>query len=185
VLVYRFDADRGTLTPHDPPFAVTARGAGPRHLAFHPSGRFAYVINELDSTVTVFRYDAAAGVLSEIQTITTLPGGFSGENYPAEVLAHPSGRFLYGSNRGHDSIAIFTIAAETGRLTPAGHQPSGGKGPRNFNIDPSGAWMIAGNQGTNNLILLRIDRERGTLSPTGQELAAPSPICFKMVPIAG
>lgn len=184
LLVYRFDAEQGTLTPHDPPSVSTAPGAGPRHFAFHPSGRFAYLINELDSTVIAFSCDAAAGVLREIQTITTLPGDFSGENYPAEVLVHPSGKFLYGSNRGHESIAIYTIDGQTGRLTPRGHEPSGGKGPRNFNTDPSGAWMIVGNQGSNNVVVLRVDTERGTLSPTGQEFAAPTPICFKMVPVS-
>src|SRR5439155_16858837 len=184
VFVYRFEAARGTLTPHDPPSVATAPGAGPRHFAFHPSGRFAYVINELDSTVISFSYDAAAGVLREIQTITTLPGDFSGEYYPAEVLVHPSGQFLYGSNRGHDSIAIFRIDASTGKLTPAGHQPSGGKSPRNFNIDPSGAWMIVGNQSSDNVLFFRINPQSGALTPTGQTLEAPSPICFKMVPVA-
>jgi 6-phosphogluconolactonase len=182
ILIYRFDAAKGSLTPHDPPSASTAPGAGPRHLAFHPSGRFAYVINELNSTVTAFGYDGAAGILKEIQTITTLPDGFTGENYPAEVVAHPNGRFLYGSNRGHDSIAIYSIDAQTGRLTLGDHQTSGGKGPRNFNIDPSGAWMIVGNQSSNNVLVTRVDAERGTLTPTGQEFATPSPICFKMVP---
>jgi 6-phosphogluconolactonase len=184
ILIYRFDAASGTLTPHDPPSVSTAAGAGPRHLAFHPSGRFTYVINELDSTVTAFSYDPAAGALREIQTITALPSDFAGENYPAEVVAHPSGKFLYGSNRGHDSIVLYTIDTQTGRLTLAGHQPSGGKGPRGFNLDPSGAWMILGNQGSNNVLVMRVDTERGTLTPTGQELAAPTPICFKLVPIA-
>jgi 6-phosphogluconolactonase len=184
IFIYRFDPEKGILTPHNPPAASTAPGAGPRHLAFHPSGRFAYVINELDSTVTAFRYDATAGTLREIQTVTTVPSGFSGENYPAEVLAHPSGRFLYGSNRGHDSIVMYTIDPESGKLTLGGHVSSGGKGPRNFNTDPSGRWMIVGNQSSNNVIVLRIDTERGTLAPTGQEFAAPSPICFRMVPAA-
>jgi 6-phosphogluconolactonase len=184
VLVYRFDSQQGTLAPHEPPSASVAPGAGPRHFAFHPSGRFAYVINELNSTVTAFQYDASAGVLREIQAVTTLPAGFSGENYPAEVLVHPSGRFLYGSNRGHDSIAIYTIDAGTGKLTPAGHAPSGGKWPRNFNIDPSGAWMIIGNQNSDNVLVCRIDPERGTLTPSGKTLEAPAPICFKMTPAA-
>jgi 6-phosphogluconolactonase len=185
VLVYHFDREQGSLTAHDPPSVSVAPGSGPRHFAFHPSGRFAYVINELDSTTTAFSYDAAAGALSEIQTITTLPVDFTGENYPAEVLVHPSGRFLYGSNRGHDSIAIYTIDGQTGRLTPGGHQSSGGKGPRNFNTDPSGAWMIVGNQSSHNVLVMRIDTERGTLTPTGQEFEVPSPICFKMVPASG
>jgi 6-phosphogluconolactonase len=181
MLVYRFDAARGMLSPNEPPFAPVTPGAGPRHFAFHPSGRFAYVINELDSTVTAFSYDPAPGVLREIQVITSLPEGFTGENYPAEVLVHPSGQFLYGSNRGHDSIAVFRIDANTGKLTPVGHQPSGGRGPRNFNIDPTGAWMIVGNQSTDNVLFFRIDPSRGTLTPTGQTLEAPSPICFKFV----
>jgi 6-phosphogluconolactonase len=181
MLVYRFDAARGMLSPNEPPFAPVTPGAGPRHFAFHPSGRFAYVINELDSTVTAFSYDPAAGVLREIQVITSLPEGFTGENYPAEVLVHPSGQFLYGSNRGHDSIAVFRIDANTGKLTPVGHQPSGGRGPRNFNIDPTGAWMIVGNQSTDNVLFFRIDAQSGALTPTGQTLEAPSPICFKFV----
>jgi 6-phosphogluconolactonase len=181
VLVYRFDSQAGTLTPHDPPFARTAAGAGPRHFAFQPSGRFAYVINELDSTVTAFAYDAAAGRLTEIQAITTLPAGFSGENYPAEILVHPSGRFLYGSNRGHDSLAIFRIDGETGKLTPAGHQSTGGKGPRNFNFDPSGRWVVVGNQGTNNVLFFRLDPETGALTRAGRELQCPAPICFRFL----
>jgi 6-phosphogluconolactonase len=181
VLVYRFDAARGTLAPQDPPSIATAPGAGPRHLAFHPSGRWAYVINELNSTVDAFSYDADAGHLQAIQTITTLPDGFTGENHPAEVLVHPSGRFLYGSNRGHDSIVMYAIDPQAGTLTLGGHASSGGKGPRNFNVDASGRWMIVGNQSTNNALVLRVDPERGTLTPTGQELEAPSPICFKLL----
>jgi 6-phosphogluconolactonase len=182
ILIYRFETAQGMLTPHNPPSVATAPGAGPRHFAFHPSGRFAYVINELDSTVVAFRYDPDAGRLSEIQTITTLPDGFTGENYPAEVIVHPSGRFLYGSNRGHESIVLYIIDGQTGRLTLSGHFSSGGKNPRNFNADPSGEWMVVGNQSSNNVVVMRIDSERGTLTPTGQEFEAPSPICFKFVP---
>jgi 6-phosphogluconolactonase len=185
VLVYRFDREKGTLAPHDPPFARVKPGAGPRHFAFRPDGRFAYVINELDSTVTAFGYDAGVpsgpGRLEEIQVVSTLPAGWEGENYPAEVQVHPSGRFLYGSNRGHDSIAVFAIDAASGRLTPAGHTPSGGKWPRNFGMDPSGAWMLVGNQNSDNILLFRIDPERGALTHTGQTLESPAPICFKMV----
>jgi 6-phosphogluconolactonase len=185
ILVYRFDAAKGTLTPNDPPAAATAPGAGPRHFAFHPSGRFAYVINELNSTVTAFRYDAAAGVLHQIQAITTLPQGFTGENYPAEVVVHPSGKFLYGSNRGHDSIAVFGIDSDTGKLTPAGHQSSGGKGPRNFALDPSGTWMLIGNQSTDNVLICSVDAAKGTLTPKAEAFASPVPICFKFVPVTG
>ena len=184
VLAYRFDAAEGLLTPHEPLSASMAAGAGPRHLAFHPSERFLYVINELNSTVTAFRYDAASGVLDELQTVPTLPTGFSEENYPSEALVHPSGKVLYGSNRGHDSIAIFQIG-EDGTLTPAGHQPSGGKWPRNFALDPSGTWMIVGNQDSDNVLFFRVDGESGALTPAGQTLEAPIPICFRMVPVAG
>jgi 6-phosphogluconolactonase len=182
VLVYRFDAARSILVPHEPPSASVKPGAGPRHFAFHPSGRFAYVINELDSTVTAFTYDAEKGLLRELQAVTTLPPGFAGENYPAEVQVHPSGRFLYGSNRGHDSIAIFAVDAASGRLTPAGRAASGGKWPRNFAFDPTGAWMVVGNQNSDNVIVFRVDRDGGTLAPAGPTFAAPAPICFRFVP---
>jgi 6-phosphogluconolactonase len=181
VLVYRFDPEKGSLAPHDPPSSPLKPGAGPRHLAFHPSGRFAYVINELDSTVTAFRWDAGKGTLEKIHTVPTLPDGSAGENYPSEIVVHPSGRFVYGSNRGHDSIAIFAADAETGRLTPKGHQPSGGMWPRNFVIDPSGAWMIVGNQNSDNVLVFRIDPGRGTLSRIGEPFEAPAPICFRFV----
>lgn len=183
VLVYRFDGTKGSLEPNDPPSASTAPGAGPRHFAFHPTGNFGYVINELDSTVTAFSYDAATGVLTEIQAITTLPAEFTGENYPAEVVVDTAGRFLYGSNRGHDSIAIFRIDGASGKLTPVGHQSSGGKGPRNFALDPSGQWMLVGNQSTDNVLIMKVDPDHGTLTPTGQTLETPAPICFRMVPI--
>lgn len=184
VKIYRFDAGAGTLTPHTPAFAATAAGAGPRHFAFHPTGRFAYVINELSSTVTVFRYDAAAGALTAIQALSTVPAGFTGENYTAEVRVHPGGRFLYGSNRGHDSLALFRIDGETGRLTALGHQPTFGKWPRNFTFDPSGEWVIVGNQNTNNIRFFRLHTETGALTPAGRELSCPVPICFRTLPIA-
>lgn len=182
VRVYRFDAGTGSLSPHEPAAARLAPGAGPRHLAFHPSGRFAYVINELDSTLTAFSYDRVAGRLSALQTVNTLPAEFAGENYPSEVAVHPTGSFVYGSNRGHDSIAFFAVDPGTGALRPSGHAPSGGRCPRHFAIDPSGGWMIVGNQNSDNVVLFRIDVETGALLPTGQELDAPAPICFRFVP---
>lgn len=184
VLIYRFDAEAGTLEPHNPPFVALKPGAGPRHLAFHPSGRFAYVINELDSTVTAFSYDGEAGRLTEIQNIPTLPEGFSAENYPSEVLAHPNGYLLYGSNRGHDSLATYRIDPETGCLTLIAYQPSGGGWPRNFNFDSSGRWMIVGNQNSDNLLVFRVDPESGLLAQVGPTLAAPAAICFKLLPTA-
>ena len=181
VLIYRLDAKAATLAPHDPPSVSVAGGSGPRHFAFHPSGRFAYVINEMANTVTAFSYEA--GTLKELQTIGTLPADFSEASYTSEVQVHPSGKFLYGSNRGHDSIAIFAIDQETGRLTAAGHQSTGGKAPRNFGIDPTGAYLLAANQASNNVVVFRIDGETGGLTPTGQEIRVVSPVCVKFLPL--
>jgi 6-phosphogluconolactonase len=181
ILIYRLDRAGGTLLPNDPPSGATPPGAGPRHLAFRPDSRFAYAIDELDSTVTVFRYVAARGSLEFLQSVSSLPRGFHGVNYPAEVVVHPSGKFLYGSNRGHDSIAIFAIDAASGKLRPIGHQPTGGKEPRNFNIDPSGKYLLAANQNSDNVAVFRIDAATGLLHPTGQSVAVPSPVCVVWV----
>ena len=181
ILVYRLDAAKGKLTPNDPPWTRLAPGSGPRHFAFHPSGRYAYVINELNSTVTAFRYDAGQGILRPLQTISTLPEGFDGSSTTAEVQVHPSGKFLYGSNRGHDSIACFAIDAATGKLTCVGHEPTQGKSPRNFGIDPTGSYLLAANQGTDNVVVFRIDTETGRLRPTGQSISVSTPVCVKIV----
>jgi 6-phosphogluconolactonase len=181
VLVYRFDAARGTLTANDPPAAAVAPGAGPRHYAFHPSGKFAYVINEIANTVTAFTYDAARGALKELQTISTLPEGYKETSHTAEVVVHPSGKFLYGSNRGHDSLAIFAIDPATGKLTARGHQPTGGKTPRNFSIEPSGKWLLAENQGSGTIVVLQVDPQTGGLTPSGHKLEVPSPVCVRFV----
>jgi 6-phosphogluconolactonase len=177
LLVYRLDTAKGVLTPHDPPFAKLAPGAGPRHLAFHPSGRFAYVINELNSTVTSFAY--GSGKFETLQTIGTLPQGFEGSNSTAEVLVHPSGKFLYGSNRGHNSIAIFAIDAGTGKLAVVGHEPVRGDWPRSFCIDPTGAFLLTANRRTNNVVVFRIDGKTGRLTATGHEATIPAAICVR------
>lgn len=184
VLVYRYDAATHTLTPNTPPAGAVAPGAGPRHFAFHPSSRFAYVINELDNTVTAFAYDSAKGTLTEIQAISTLPEGFDGTSYTAEVVVHPSGKFLYGSNRGHDSLAVFQIDQETGKLTARGQVPIGGKTPRNFAIDPTGKWVLAGGQGTNNVTVFAVNQESGELTATGQSIDVPSPVCIRFLQIS-
>lgn len=181
LLVYKLDAAKGTLVPNDPPAAAVASGSGPRHFAFHPGGKFAYVINEMASTVTVFGYDAEKGVLTEIHTLSTLPGNFKGTNSTAEVQISPSGKFLYGSNRGHDSIAIFSIDMATGRLTPVGHSSTLGKTPRNFGIDPTGSWLLAANQGSDTVVVFRIDPATGALKPTGATVTVSKPVCVKMV----
>lgn len=177
VLTYRFDPAEGKLWPHDPPAAQVAPGSGPRHLAFHPGGQFAYVINEMGSTITAFAYDAQHGVLREVQTVSTLPPGFRGSNTTAEVRVHPSGRFLYGSNRGHDSIAIFAIDADSGRLGAVAHEPTQGRSPRHFTIDPTGSYLLAANQDSDNLVVFRIDPQTGRLGPTGIKVQIPCPVC--------
>ncbi len=183
VMIYRFDGKAGTLTPNDPPSVALPPGSGPRHLAFHPDGRHAYVINELKSTIAAMDYDPERGALKVVQTISTLPKDFKGESWTAEVVVHPSGKFVYGSNRGHDSIAIFTVDKKTGKLTAAGHQGKDVKTPRNFAIDPTGKYLIVANQGSNSLVVFRIDPESGQLTPTGIKVEAPVPVCVRMFPL--
>ena len=183
VFVYRFDAGKGTLAPNNPPFAKVNPGAGPRHFVFHTSGKFGYVINEMQSTVTVFSYDPASGALHVLQTISTLPKDFEGESTTAEVQVHPSGKFLYGSNRGHDSIAVFAINTRKGTLTPAGDVPTLGKEPRSFAIDPTGTFLFAANQKSDNIVEFRIDPANGRLIPTGKVLEVPTPVCVAFVAI--
>lgn len=182
VLIYRYNTAAGTLTPNDPPALDLAPGAGPRHLAFHPNGRYAYVINEINSTVTACSYDANRGALKTLQTLSTLPKGFTGNNTTAEMQVHPSGKFLYGSNRGHDSIAVFAIDARTGELTPLGEQHQHIKEPRNFIIDPSGAFLIVGNQNADNLAVFQIDPQSGALKPHGTPVEVPVPVCVQLLP---
>ncbi len=185
LLVYRFDAARGTLTPNNPPFATVAPGSGPRHFAFHPNGRYAYVINEMGCTVTAFHYDAHHGTLTEFQTLSTLPQGAAGNNYStAEIQVHPNGKFLYGSNRGHNSIVIYEIDPNTGRLTYKENESTLGKTPRNFCIDPTGNFLLAANQDSDNIVVFRIDQDTGHLKPTGTVLDVPSPVCIKFLPLS-
>ena len=183
LMIYKFDSTKGTLTANEPAFAPLKSGAGPRHFALHPSGHFAYVINEMHCTVTAF--ENHAGAFKELQTISTLPEGqavlpsFS----TAELEAHPSGKFLYGSNRGHDTIAVFAIDAKTGQLTAVQHQSTLGKIPRGFGIDPTGAFLIAGNQDSHNVVVFRIDPKSGRLTPTGTNVEVGAPVCVKFVPL--
>jgi len=183
LLVYRLDAEKGKLTPNDPPSASVHAGAGPRHVAFHPKGRFVYAVNELDSTVTAFGFEKNRGTLTEIQTLSTLPAsGATGSNYPAEILAHPSGKFIYASNRGHDSLAIYATDDATGKLRLVGHQATGGKTPRGFGISPAGDFLIAANQETNTLIVFRVDQTTGRLTQTGPAVEVPHPVCVVIAP---
>ena len=182
VVIYRLDPDQGTLTPNDPPWATVPAGEGPRHFAFHPSGRYAYVITELLNSVVAFAYDGDGGVLTELQRIPTLPAGFDGTSYCADIHVHPNGRFVYGSNRGHDSIVIYAIDESTGQLSLVGHESTQGEHPRNFAIDPTGHFLLAANQSTDNIVIFRIDESDGTLTPTGQVVEAPKPVCIKIIP---
>jgi len=181
VLVYKFDAAKGTLSPNDPPFEKLPPGSGPRHIAFRPDGNFLYVISELRSTVTTFHYVKGTGILHEIQTVSTLPKEFGGRNDTAEITVHPSGKFLYASNRGHDSIAIFAIEPEKGTLTFTARVLTGGKEPRHFTIDPSGNYLLAENQLSNSVVVFKIDLANGGLTPTGQVTEVPSPVDLTFV----
>lgn len=185
---YRYDAQAGTLEPDESTTVTTAPGAGPRHFAFHPTLNTIYLINELDSTVMTLRFDSdtdgagGAGRLETLQTLTTLPADFTDTNYPSEVAVHPSGRFLYGANRGHDSIAVFNIDATTGQLTPAGHVSIEGEFPRHFAIDPTGRYLIAANQFTNDLSVFELDQKTGTPRFTSQKHELGAPMCVLYMP---
>jgi 6-phosphogluconolactonase len=176
VSVYRFDPAAGALVPNDPPFVSLRPGSGPRHAAFHPGGRFVYVINETSCTMTGFSFDAR-GSLMDLGTASTLPGERKPGWSTAEVHVHPSGKFLYGSNRGHDSIAVFSIDQESGRFLPLEHQPTGGKTPRNFGIDPTGSFLLAANQGSDTIAVFRIDSQTGRLGATPEVIKVPVPVC--------
>ncbi len=154
-----------------------APGAGPRHLAFHPNGRWLYCVNELNSTLDALTFDAKTGQLSDLQTIGTLPEEFDGASYTAEVVVHPNGRFVYISNRGHDSTAVFAIDNTTGKLTLVEFEPTGGGHPRFIGIDPSGRFLIAANRDANNLVSFHLDPETGKLTATGHEVEVPQPVC--------
>jgi len=179
IMIFSFDAGQGSLAPAQPAFAGVKPGSGPRHIAFHPNGRWAYVINEMASTVTAFRYDAASGALGEIQTESTLPREFSGQNTDAEVAVHPSGRFVYGSNRGDDSIAVFGCDPASGRLSFIERVPTGGKTPRQFEIDATGGYLLAANQTTGTVVVFRIDTVSGRLRPAGSQARSDYPMCVK------
>jgi 6-phosphogluconolactonase len=183
LLVYKFDAAKGSLAPNDPPFTKIDAGSGPRHFALRPDGKFAYVISEMGHTVTVFSNDAARGKLKVLQTITTLPKDFTGRNDDAEIVVHPSGKFLYASNRGDDSIAIYSIDQSKGTLAQVGRVPTGGKEPRSFEIDPTGSLLFAENQKSDNIVVFRIDQRTGQLTPTAQVLEVGSPVCLKFVAV--
>ncbi len=179
---YRFDSTNGKVTPNDPPFAKLAPGAGPRHTTFSSNSKFLYFVSELNSTVTAFSYDAAKGSLHELQVVSMLPGDFRGRNDAAEIAVHPNGKWLFASNRGHDSIAVFAVDPATGTVHPAGDFPTGGKEPRHFAIDPSGRFLLAENQNSNSIVVFRINAETGALSQVSVTEGVPSPVCLAFYP---
>lgn len=182
LLVYKFDAAQGSLTPNDPKFAKISPGAGPRHIAFHPDGRFVYLINEMQSSIDGFSYEAETGTLRLLQTLPTVPRGFTKNNDGAEIAIDSAGKFLYVSNRGHDSIAVFGVDSRNGTLSPVEDIPSGGKTPRDFAIDPTGAWLFAANQDSNNIVLFHVDPRTGRLTPAQRELRVTAPVCVVFAP---
>ncbi|MFZ0064484.1 MAG: lactonase family protein [Pyrinomonadaceae bacterium] len=179
IMIFRFDARRGKLIPNGRPSVQLKAGAGPRHLTFHPGAQYAYVINELHATITAFAHDRTSGNLNELQTVPTLPPGFTAANTSADIHISPDGRFLYCSNRGHDSITAFKIDQRRGELTFIAHESSGLNTPRNFAIDPTGAFLLVANQKSDNIVVFRRDRNTGRLSATGQIAEVPSPVCLK------
>jgi 6-phosphogluconolactonase len=181
VLLYQLDSQAGRLVPNEPAFARLHAGAAPRHLSFHPNGRFAYVNGEADMTITVFSYDQQTGAMHELHVLPTVPDGATtggGEYSTAHVLVEPSGRFVYVSNRGHDSIAVFAIDETTGRLAALGNVSTRGRTPRNFAIDPSGTRLYVANQDSDIIVQFRIDQHTGTLVPTGSVTQVGAPVCI-------
>jgi len=183
VLVYRMNPKTGALTPNDPPFVSVAPGSGPRHTAFDPRDRYVYAINETASSIVRFGWDSNRGVLTQFETVSTLPEGFTGVNTGAEILMHPSGKFLYATNRGNDSVAVFSVQADTGRLTPLQFISTEGKTPRNAEFDPTGKWLLVTNQDSNNAVVYRIDQSTGRLTENGDPVSVPGPFCERFVPV--
>ena len=177
IFTYAIDPATAKATPANPPFVATEPGQGPRHFKFGTDGRHAYAINELASTVTAYDYDAAGGALTPRQTVTTLPPDFKGPTTTAEVRVHPNGRFVYGSNRGHDSIAVFAVDASSGLLSPVEIVPSGGKVPRNFALSPNGKWLVCAHQDSNNITVFRVDSNTGKLTRTEHTATVPMAVC--------
>jgi 6-phosphogluconolactonase len=185
IMIYKYDPHHGKLEPNDEPWIQVKAGSGPRHLAFIPNGRHAYLTNELDSTLVAFAYDKKNGKLKEIQTVPALPKDFSGESTCADIHVSPSGTFVYASNRGHNSIVVYKINQRTGELTYVGHESTQGNTPRNFAIDPTGRFLLAANQNTDTIVTFRIHDETGRLSPTGHVTKVPTPVCIKTVFFGG
>ncbi|NLP09140.1 lactonase family protein [bacterium] len=183
LMIYRFNRRTGALTVNDPPYFQTAAGAGPRHFAFSPDSRFIYLINELNSTLTAVKWDRKNGMPTVVQTVSTIPDTFTETNSTAEILVHPTGRFVYGSNRGHNSIVVFHRDRRSGTLTLIEHVSTRGKTPRHFAIDPDGKWLIAANQNSDSIVVFRIDAKTGRLTEASQPVSLSMPVCILFVEI--
>ncbi len=183
LFVYRFDQKTGSLQPNDPPFATVAPGSGPRHIVFHPNGRIAYLINEMASTIIRFGWDSNHGVLTQYETVSTLPKDFTGTSTCAEILVHPSGKFVYATNRGYNSVAVFSVEAGTGRLTLIQNIPTQGRTPRNCEFDPTGRWLLVSNQDSNSAVVFHIDQATGRLTQVGEPVTVPAPFCERFLPV--
>jgi 6-phosphogluconolactonase len=182
VMIYKYNEAKGKLTPNDPPAAAVAPGSGPRHIAFTPDERFCYLVNELNSTMTAFAYDADHGALKTLQTLSTLPkGGFKGDTSCAEVVVHPSGKFVFGTNRGQNSVVTFAIDPKTGHMTYVANQGEGIKVPRGFNVDPTGTWAVVANQDSDSVVTFRIDPKTGELTPTEDKVEVGKPVDVKIM----
>ncbi len=179
LLIYRLNTSTGQLIANDPPSVSVEPGAGPRHFDFHASGKYVFLLNEIGNTLTSYAYDSAGGVLTEIQTESTLPADWDGSSHTADVHVHPSGRFIYASNRGHDSLAIFEIDADTGRMTFVELESTRGNTPRNFAIDPTGKWILAANQDSDDIFVFALDESTGKLTYSGNSAKVSMPVCLK------
>lgn len=183
VMIYRFDAAKGTLVAAKPPSFTAPPGHAPRHVVFHPNGKTAYVVNELSSTLTVFAFSSADATLRQLQDVRTTPAEFSGDNSLAEVLVDKEGKFVYASNRGHDSVAVFAIDPSKDTVSLVEHVPAGGKTPWSIALDPTGSFLFAGNRASSNLAVFRVDSKTGRLTSTGQVLDVPEPTSIVFVPV--
>jgi len=183
IVSYHWNSENGELKPRPENNIVLPPGAGPRHFTFHPTGKFMFIIRELDSKINSFVYEEESGVFQDVQTVATVPEDYLGENYCADIQVHPNGKFLYGSNRGHDSIVIFTVDADTGRLEYVAHESTRGKWPRNFGIDPKGNFLVVANRKSNDVQVFRIDQVTGRLDFTGHSIAVDAPSCIKFLAV--
>lgn len=182
IMSYRFDLEEGKLVPNAVPGVQLNPASGPRHMVFHPNGRYAYVIQEISSQVTALAYDSASGTLEPLHTVSTLPTDFSGANKAGDIQITPSGTFVYASNRGHDSLAIFAVDETNGRLSFVAHQSTNGESPRGIAIDPTGTYLLAGNHDSHNIVTWRINPQTGLLDET-QNIPTPTPVCLKLIAV--